>query len=191
MSKVIIKPIKISFFGPSGSGKSTAANLSEEIFEKLCPQYWFHRCDVASPLHRMQRQVYGILDLECNGQDGELLQFLANKFESHIVNKCVNFVDYLVDFYYGKVICVNSDCRNNAYQKLKDNGFIFVRVKTKPSVINKRLGEREDITKADQENKVEAIDEIKADYSITNNGNMKTLKKNVKETLKEIVENND
>jgi len=178
-----IKPVKISFFGPSGSGKSTASQCSRKIFGELLPIYWFKECDVAEPLHIIQNHIYREMGIKSMSQDGELLQYLAEKFEKDLGPKCVDRVRKFVYAYQGKVICVNSDCRNNAYKCLKDNGFVFVRIQTDPFIRASRLSERGDITIANNSNSVEGIDQIEANYTIFNDGTLDSLNEHIRDLL--------
>ncbi|MBT6052428.1 MAG: hypothetical protein HOG49_36970 [Candidatus Scalindua sp.] len=116
-------------------------------------------------------------------QDGELLQYLAEKFEKDLGPKCVDRVRKFVYAYQGKVICVNSDCRNNAYKCLKDNGFVFVRIQTDPSIRSSRLSKRGDITIANNSNSVEGIDQIEANYTIFNDGTLDSLNEHIRDLL--------
>ena len=181
------KPIKISFFGPSGSGKSTASKLSREIFSELLPMYWFKRCDVAEPLHLIQAYIYDKMGSKSSSQDGKLLQFLAKQFEDNLGPKCINKVRDIVHNYQGKVICINADCRNNAYKDLKENGFIFVKIQTKPFIRSERVVERGDMTIADQKKRVESTNKIEADYIISNDGSLSQFKNALEETIKKII----
>jgi len=184
---IYTKPIKISFFGPSGSGKSTASQLSRKIFSKLLPSHWFKKCDVAEPLHLIQNYIYDKMGIQNLSQDGELLQFLAKRFEDNLGHKCIDKVKDVVHTYQGKVICVNSDCRNNAYKYLKDNGFIFIKIETKPSMRGERVVERGDITIADKKSRVESTNKIEADYVISNNGSLPQFKSSLEEVIKKII----
>ena len=65
---------RICLFGPTGSGKSTIAR-------HLASRYGAEVISVAEPLHRLQDLIYGFLRMDVAGQDGELLQFLAQKIE--------------------------------------------------------------------------------------------------------------
>jgi len=181
------KPIKVSFFGPSGSGKSTASQLSREIFNKLLPMYWFKKCDVAEPLHLIQNYIYDKMGSKSSSQDGKLLQFLAKQFESDLGPKCIEKVQNIVHNYQGKVVCMNADCRNNAYKCLKDNGFIFVKIETEPTIRSGRVVDRGDITIADCHNKVENIEEIGADYIISNNGSLSQFETSIEDVIKKII----
>jgi|APSaa5957512622_1039677.scaffolds.fasta_scaffold89475_2 hypothetical protein len=183
-------PIKIAFVGPSGSGKSTASTLAKAYLEKEMPLYWICECNVAKPLHLMQRKIYevmGVIDIKSRNQDGELLQYLAAKFEKELGPKYIEEVDNIVSAYQGKVVCINSDCRNNSYKYLKENGFIFVRIGTDDNIIAERLPNRKDITKADSKKSVEGIDQIEIDHLISNNGTLGELNSSVKLLIKKII----
>ena len=177
------KPIKIAFIGPSGSGKSTASKLARDYFEKEMPSYWVCECNVAEPLHIMQRKIYGVMGIESRSQDGELLQYLAAKFENELGPKYIEKVDNIVSAYQGKVVCINSDSRNNSYKYLKENGFIFVRIGTDNNVIAGRLPNRKDITIADSKNSVEGIGQIESDHVISNNGTLGELNEHIRKLL--------
>jgi len=181
------KPIKIAFIGPSGSGKSSASKLAKAYLEYEGTSYWVWECNIAKPLHTMQRRIYEIMDIESRSQDGELLQYLAAKFEKELGPKYIEKVDSIVYAYQGRVICLNSDCRNNSYKYLKESGFIFVRIGTDDNIIAERLPNRNDITIADSKNSVEGIDQIEIDHLISNNGTLGELNRSVKLLIKKII----
>jgi hypothetical protein len=135
----------------------------------------------------MQRRIYEIMDIESRSQDGELLQYLAAKFEKELGPKYIEKVDSIVYAYQGRVICLNSDCRNNSYKYLKESGFIFVRIGTDDNIIAERLPNRNDITIADSKNSVEGIDQIEIDHLISNNGTLGELNRSVKLLIKKII----
>jgi len=174
------KPIKLSFFGPLGSGKSTASHFSRDIFRELLPLYWFKKCNVAEPLYLIQNYVYSTMGVQNPLQDSKFLKYIAKKFEDDLGPRCVRKARGVAYTYQGKVVCVNSDCRNNAYRSLKDDGFIFIKVRAKLSVRSGRIIERGDVT-------IAGIDQIKADYSISNNGSLSQFKISIEKVIKKII----
>ena len=157
----------ISFFGKSGSGKSTAAEMARNYFESV--EIKTERIGVAEPLHEMQKSCYGILGIEIGGQDGELLQFLAKHFEKEMLRNFEERLEALLN-YRGRLVIINHDCRDNAYEVLRRNGFIFVKIVTDDLIRSRRLNERLDVSRGDVSSEL-----IRADYLIENNGTMEEL----------------
>lgn len=155
------RALRVCLYGPTGSGKSTIAG-------HLAARYDAEIVKVAEPLHRFQDSFYRILGVTATGQDGELLQFLAQKIERERPG-------WLGRIMVGRVvssnspIVVNDDCRWNSYAALERVGFLFVRVWTAPDEILRRL--RRDHTPVHGDHPVEhGLDRFRKDYEIDNNG---------------------
>ena len=150
--------IKLCFFGPSGSGKSTIESILKNcLWQK---GYWTHIVNMAYPLHNIQDSAYEILELENKAQDGVFLQFLVNHFGIKVLcdlfTKKVKHLEnwWITNEYITRKekdthLIVNTDCRNNSYLTLKEEGFVFVKVDTEPYLRLSRLKKRQDITTAE------------------------------------------
>ncbi len=183
-----MKIIKLSLFGPSGSGKTTSEKIIKQIVKEKYDNHKVISVNVAQPLHEIQKFAYKKFDLVNGGQDGVLLQFLANHFENYLGKACVKRIKSKIKLHSekGNLIFLNSDCRNNAYQDLKQEGFLFIRIFTQPRLIKKRLRKRQDITYFDPEKGIEQINKIKQNYFVNNSGSIQKLKDNLKRLLKQI-----
>lgn len=161
-------PLRVCFFGPTGSGKSTLA-------EHLTRRYDAELIKVAEPLYRLQDTFYQMLGVPRHGQDGELLQFLAQKIEREQAG-------WLGRTMLDKVrssanpIVINDDCRWNSYPELERAGFVFVRVRTSPEQMRGRL--RQDHTPVRADHAVErGFERFRTDHVLDNDGPLEaTLK---------------
>lgn len=153
--------LKICLYGPTGSGKSTLA-------EHLVHAHGAVRIKVAEPLYDLQRQLYEYIDKPILGQDGELLQYLGQKIEAERPGWLgARFVDKVHSC--GARIVVNDDCRPNSFAALRDDGFVFVGVRTSADTMLARL--RSDHTPVDPAHPVEqGWEQFRADFEIDNNG---------------------
>jgi energy-coupling factor transporter ATP-binding protein EcfA2 len=152
---------RICLFGPTGSGKSTIAR-------HLASRYGGEVIGVAEPLHRLQELIYGFLGMHVAGQDGELLQFLAQKIEREqpgwlgrtVLRKVLASTSPLV---------LNDDCRLNSYAALDSAGFVFVRVRTAPAEMAHR--QRRDHTEVRADHPVEqGFERFRTDHELDNSG---------------------
>ncbi len=167
--------INICFFGPSGSGKSICAKFSLNYFKKK--NLRAKQLNIAKPLHNIQKYAYSKFFINCQGQDGILLQFLAKHFEPNLGPSYQKQIVKLQANYQGQnLIIINSDCRNNAYIYLQQLNFIFIKVSTKLEIISKRLDKRGDISLASKSHWVEQTNLIQPDFVIHNNGTKHDLK---------------
>lgn len=181
--KTLKKVIKVSFVGPSGSGKSTAAEYYSEMFAKKHPGWKIIKLNVAAPLHKIQKYSYKTFGLKNTGQDGKLLQFIASHFSDSLGPTFVSSLKEVIKKSENNLLVINSDCRNNAYDYLKKEGFIFIKIKTDPRIRAERLGQRMDITSANTQSVVEQIDSIEYQIEIENNGSLEDLRVKIKKLL--------
>jgi len=183
---------KICFFGPSGSGKTTAMNmaygyLASELGNRSNTLF----LNVSTPLHSIQNDIYKKLNLPNISQDGQLLQFLVEHFGIEVL--LVLFKKELNRFLLENedadkpLFILNSDCRNNAYDTLKEHGFIFIKVMTDYKIRAERLGERQDMSRADLNKKYEQTSGMIEDYIIYNNGKKWELREEVKNTMEHLL----
>lgn len=183
------KIVKISLFGPSGSGKSTVAKLIMKIIHEEYSEYQAILANVAEPLHLIQDFAYRQFGLLNTGQDGKLLQFLAQHFEQWLGKRCVDRIQQLIDLRPANqnLIFINSDCRNNAYGFLKNAGFVFIKIHAPLDIIRKRRLDRKDIGKFDSKNSIEQTNQIRKNYSIDNLKSLGDLDKNVNRFLQKVL----
>ena len=187
-------PLMISFFGPSGSGKSTCRLIAEAYLRDK--GYLTHSLNVAYPLRCIQAYAYDLFELgkqdpsdEDFRQDGKLLGFLAQHFESHLGPMMSKRLD-LVRPHIGEddlVAFINTDCRNNAYKDLKDEGFLFIKLDVFPDILNRRRRSRGDLTPFDYQSSVEAYDQIVAGYVLPNNGTIDSLTEKIQKILDDLL----
>lgn len=158
--------MRICFLAPSGYGKSTAI----EILKKY---YNITNIKIAEPLYRLQDNFYKTIGIDIdNKQDGELLQFYGCKIRKENPMYLINTFLQEVEKYDG--IITNDDCRPYDYQYLKDNGFIFIKIKG-------YCHDRTDHTIANPKLNLEWQTDIPYDYEVSNNS---TLDKYEDELLK-------
>lgn len=155
-----MRKLKLCFYGPSGTGKSTMAKYLED-------KYNFQLHKISEPIHHFQQYIYKYFNKEPDGQDGELLQFLANKIEN-------SFPGSLANHFIEKVkgtnceLIINDDCRLNSYEYLKSEGFIFIKVFTyEETRISRR---RKDFTELDKNDSTElGFENFEMSFEIDNN----------------------
>jgi hypothetical protein len=149
--------LKISFLAPTGYGKTTAANFIIKKFDAIVIK-------LAEPLYVFQKFYYDTIGKEISSQDGELLQFFGQKIQNDAPN-------FLFESFQGKmkdiirnspqIIIVNDDCRPGNYEKLKDIGFVFIRIEGKKY-------NRNDITPVNPSHSLEWGENIPSDFTISN-----------------------
>lgn len=165
--------ILISFIAPSGYGKSTAIKILQE-------KYAIENIKIAEPLYELQTLFYKKINKDIgDNQDGELLQFFGNKVRKENP-------PYLLETFNQKIsqsekqIITNDDCRPYDYNFLKEQGFIFIKIKGFPH-------QRNDHTIANPKSNLEWQTEIPCDYEIENYSDLKTYKENIFKVVEEIL----
>ncbi|GAA0896208.1 AAA family ATPase [Virgisporangium aurantiacum] len=153
--------VRVCFYGPTGSGKTTVARHVAE-------RYGAELVKASEPLHRLQRMFYEVLELPVDGQDGELLQFLAGKVERERPGWLAGSLTRRVREATSPVV-VNDDCRANTYPAFEALGFVFVRVRSTPDAIARRR--RADHTPVDPRHPVErGFEAFRMDHELDNSG---------------------
>lgn len=185
----------ISFFGPSGAGKTTCYKYASEFLKN----YGFeaYRVDIAYPLRRIQSFSYELFGKNCPGkseepenfkQDGTLLGFLAKHFEKNFEYSARKAIFEICGRCIDNYAIINTDCRNNTYQILKELGFIFVKVTADKNVLAKRLALRKDLTSFDYKANVEKYNIIQSAYIIDNSDTLENLEIKIKKILSDILQ---
>ena len=157
--------MKICFLAPSGFGKSSAIEILKKHFD-------ITNIKIAEPLYELQKSFYNKIGIAIGEkQDGELLQFYGKKIRKHDKDYLLrNFKERLDAS--STAIITNDDCRPDDYKFLKDNDFIFIK-------INGYRRDRDDLTLADKNAKIEWQDEIPFDYEINNYGTLEEYEKEI------------
>lgn len=186
----------ISFTGPSGAGKSTCYKYAENL---LRLGYQVHQLDVARPLRLVQNYAYGIFDKDSPGdpddpinfkQDGALLSFLAKHFENVLgayFLKKFTTITAMEKTSVQPMAIINTDCRNNLYDLLDSLGFVFVGLEVRPDILTNRRATRGDLSPYDEQKSVEQYDRIKTSHTISNNGTLEELEKQVHDIILKII----
>jgi gluconate kinase len=156
-----VSVLRISLYGPTGSGKSTIARY-------ITTKYNAELVKISDPLHRFQAVLYEDLGIPVSGQDGELLQFLAAKIEKECPGWLGRAAVKRIRQSTSSFI-VNDDCRLNSYSALREANFIFIRVRTSPELLHKRLRQDHTVVNAAHDTE-KGFEQIQMDYEIENNG---------------------
>lgn len=179
----------IVFYGKMGAGKSTAA-------EYLVREHNYKQMPIAQALKECAAIIWGNDAMTSRDK----LQKLGVKVREIDVDAWIN--NYLEEIDPGTVDdplpVVNDDCRfPNEYWKLKERGFIFVRVVSQESKRVDRLlrnGKLDDTSQLNHESEgqlmgPEAVAEgITDDYTIFNNGEHDELYRQIEDVLLDIEE---
>jgi energy-coupling factor transporter ATP-binding protein EcfA2 len=171
--------LRICLFGPTGSGKSTIAR-------HLTNTYDAELIKIAEPLYRLQRVFYETLGISQERQDGELLQFFAQKIEKEqpgwLGQQAVRQVNRSQ-----AALVLNDDCRLNSYSALLGAGFTFIHVRTPAEVIAKRS--RDDYRPVDPRHPVEqGFDQFRTDHVLANEGEFSTTLRNAEGLVKKLLD---
>lgn len=169
--------MKICFLAPTGYGKTTAVKI-------LSKHYSICNIKIGEPLYELQKLFYEKIKTQLNGeQDGELLQFYGLKIRKENPT-------YLLDEFQKKLkdadnyeIITNDDCRPYDYERLKQLGFIFIKING-----YKRL--RQDHTPINENLKIEWQCNIPYDYEIDNLTDLETYENNLISLIKEVKNDN-
>lgn len=160
---------RICLVGETGSGKSTTAAVLQHLLASAGRPS--EQIPLAALLNRLQRLVYGELDLEnpLDRQDQRLMLDLATNIRRIRPTALVEaFEKRLAEVPSGTVI-INADLRDHAVDatRLRDLGFYFVRIRTTRRVRNRRLDLRDDLSVVDDE-RVFELDRIDCDEEFDN-----------------------
>lgn len=165
------------FIGPTGVGKSTAAALVRDIVAGA------ELVKVAAPLYEIQDLIYQRVGAMTNDrQDGELLQFLGEKFERDFPGfLAADFLRRLNELESNGVrVFVNDDARSPNTEVLRANGFVLVR-------ISGPLRCRDDLTPVAADHPTETrVAAVQSDAVIDNTGSLADLRNKLLKTLEEL-----
>jgi hypothetical protein len=153
----------ICFIGKAGAGKSTAAEFLEGA--------GYTRCSFAAPLKDIAAQIWG----EEARADRSKLIGLGMAVREIDPDAWANLLLREQVHYFGTVI---DDCRfGNEYWPLKAAGFVFIRVQAEEGERVRRLqGNGKEITVEQMQSASECeLDDVPADYYISNNGDYDTF----------------
>ena len=172
---------RIAFLAPSGFGKSTAIKILE-------PEYKLKNIKIATPLYELQKAFYERIGMDIGDtQDGELLKFFGTKIRKENPNFLLDeFLQELeIANKSGKYqLLTNDDCRIPDYPCLKDSGFVFVGIKG----FTRLRGDHRPI---DTKGSLEWQSKIPIDYEVNNQGSLAEYEKNIKQTIKKIMDIKD
>lgn len=175
----------IVFYGGAGAGKSTAA-------EYMVTTHGYRQVPIAETLKNVAAEIWG----EGARTDRDKLQRLGVAVREIDEDAWINkFVDLTFDI--GQFI-VNDDCRfPNEYWKLKELGFVFVRILSNESTRVDRLlriDKLQDHSQLEHESEtaLTGMEATKAgivpDYTIFNNGSLEELHTQIENVLLDIEE---
>ena len=173
-------PIKLCLIGKLRSGKSTAADY-------LTLFYDFQPFAFADPLKRYLHEIFPHVPREPKPR--RLLQLFGQKMREIDPDVWVNLTMRRIDEYLRLNPCecgrsvlkprvVVTDCRQqNEYDRLRAEGFVFVRINADDELrIRRALEVGDDFTAEDLAHETELlIDSFDVDYEIDNNGTTSEL----------------
>lgn len=136
-----------------GSGKTTLANVLEGY-------YGFHRFSFADKLKQVAMDLWGLTHEEVYGErkNRRLLQDLGMKMREIDENVWVNYLirelnaresltedyklqPYLTPISFTNMVVVDDLRYKNEYIKLRENGFVMVRINADEGIRQKRIGD--------------------------------------------------
>jgi hypothetical protein len=164
-------PIKLALCGRLRSGKDTAARY-------LTLFYDFQQFAFADPLKRYLHEIFPHVPREPKPR--RLLQLFGQKMREIDPDVWVNLTMHKIDEYLRQYACdcsplkprvVVTDCRQrNEYARLKDAGFVFVRINANDELRIRRAVEAgDDFTAEDLAHETELlVDQFEVDYEVYN-----------------------
>ena len=173
-------PIKLALVGKLRAGKDTAAQY-------LTLFYDFHPFAFGDPLKRYLHEIFPHVPREPKPR--RLLQLFGQKMREIDPDVWINLTMRQIDDYLRMYPCecggsalkprvVVTDCRQrNEYARLKDAGFVFIRINADDELrIQRALEAGDDFTVHDLAHETELlIDSFDVDYEIDNNGTTSEL----------------
>lgn len=163
------KQIKLALYGSMGSGKDFAADY-------LISKYGFTRYAFADNVKVVAETWFPDLYGDGSKKPRKLLQAIGTKFRE--IDEDVWIDALLEDIKSNSTLSekdakniVITDCRMpNEYKRLKENGYIFIRIITSENIRKQRMIERGDVFSSDSiEHHTESFyDSFEYDHSISN-----------------------
>jgi hypothetical protein len=166
-------PIKLALCGRLRSGKDTAAQY-------LTIFYDFQPFAFADPLKRYLHEIFPHVPREPKPR--RLLQLFGQKLREIDPDVWVNLTMHKIDEYLRQHACdcsplkprvVVTDCRQqNEYDRLRAEGFVFIRINADDELrIKRALEAGDDFTVHDLAHETELlVDSFDVDYEVNNNG---------------------
>ena len=179
-------PIRLCLLGHSGTGKSTASALIRHAADARGLTSAVVK--VAAPLYDLQQAFYARMgrDLSIGQQDQQLMETLA---------ECLRFrdPDFIIRDFLARVtasntdVVVNDDVRSYQYDllRLREQGWVTVRVVTDPVVRKERLAAQGFLTLSDAS--TEGVDDLSVDFEIPNNNDLHALAMQVTAVVDEVL----
>jgi dephospho-CoA kinase len=171
-------PIKLALVGKLRAGKDTAAQY-------LTLFYDFHLFAFADPLKRYLHEIFPHVPREPKPR--RLLQLFGQKMREIDPDVWVNLTMHKIDEYLRQHTCdcsplkprvVVTDCRQqNEYDRLRAEGFVFVRINADDELrIRRALEAGDDFTAEDLAHETELlVDLFPVNYEVLNNGSTTEL----------------
>lgn len=187
--------IKIALYGSMGSGKDFAADY-------LINKYGFTRYAFADNVKVVAETWFSELYGDGTKKPRELLQAVGTKFREIDENVWIKALlddierkneQLIKEGFYSENIVI-TDCRMpNEYQKLKENGYVFVRICASDEIRKKRMIERGDIFKSsDIQHHTESFyNSFEYNHSISNDGTPEDLYRRIDYLMKSLMSDGD
>jgi hypothetical protein len=182
-------PIKLALCGRLRSGKDTAAQY-------LTIFYDFQPFAFADPLKRYLHEIFPHVPREPKPR--RLLQLFGQKLREIDPDVWVNLTMHKIDEYLRQHACdcsplkprvVVTDCRQqNEYDRLRAEGFVFIRINADDELrIKRALEAGDDFTVHDLAHETELlVDSFDVDYEVDNNGTTPELYEQIDAIMREL-----
>jgi hypothetical protein len=182
-------PIKLALCGRLRSGKDTAAQY-------LTLFYDFQQFAFADPLKRYLHEIFPHVPREPKPR--ALYQAFGQKLREIDPDVWVNLTMHKIDEYLRQYACdcsplkprvVVTDCRQqNEYDRLRAEGFVFIRINADDELrIRRALEAGDDFTEEDLRHETELlVDSFDVDYEVYNNGTTSELYAQIDEIMREL-----
>lgn len=187
--------IKLALYGLMGSGKDFAADY-------LIEKYGFTRYAFADNVRLVSEAWFPEMYGDGTKKPRELLQSVGTKFREIDENVWIKALlddirrkneQLIKEGFYPENIVI-TDCRMpNEYQKLKENGYVFVRICASDEIRNQRMIERGDIFDSnDTQHHTESFyDSFDYDHSIPNDESPENLYRRIDYLMSSLMSDNN
>jgi len=174
------KQIRLCIIAPSGSGKSTVARMMKEAFESAGMTVGIAK--LAAPLYALQAEFYREcgLRLEPGRQDQRLLEIIATEMRRIKPDSLVRSFEHRLESSESDVV-INDDLRDDLIDgpRLREHGFLIIRVVCDSILREQRLLSRGDISVVSRSNLDGQIERIREDFVLTNDESLERLRTQV------------